>query len=91
MRSSVIITRNSRQGGCDYEITVIQQSGRYLTGLKGGYENDLGEVAARAAMYAACHCLPNPLGGDIVGSKNILDLIPPHLLNIPQSSQRETK
>lgn len=82
MRSTVIISINPRfPGGC-YEISIVKQNGKTLTGLQGGWEKDLGEVAGRAAMYALEHCARNPMGGDIVGPTKILNLIPQHLHHI---------
>ena len=89
MRSSVIISANRRQGGEDFEITVVQRNGKHLAGLAGGFRKDLGEAAARAAMYASCHCLPNPAGGDIVGPREIVELIPENLRNIPPITERK--
>lgn len=88
MRSSVIISICPRLGFA-YEITVVTQAGKTLSGLTGGPGDDPGEVAGRAAMYAADHCLQNPSGGDIVGPEFILKLIPKHLINIPPYSMRD--
>lgn len=86
MRSTVIVSWCPRT--LRYEITIVQKNGRHLTGLDGGGSEDHA-AAARAAMYSACHCLPNPQGGDVMGPKAVLDLIPSHLRNVPPASQRK--
>lgn len=87
MRSIITVSRSSRQGAT-YTISIVMANGKSVRDISA--PGDDGNVAALAAKYAVEHCLHNTAGGDIVGPKCILDLIPAHLRNVPGTQKTQT-
>ncbi|WP_139313509.1 hypothetical protein [Rhodoferax antarcticus] len=86
MRGLVTIYYSPRQGA-GYEVSIVMANGRGVSGIRAG--GDAGNAAAIAMDYIICHCVENLLGGDVVGSTEVMALIPKRFHSVPAKAERK--